>query len=501
MTEKIIIENDGPIRRFEFTVPKEGGVVELLGWNGVGKSHALNAIQQTISGGKQVPARDGTAAAEVEVFGVTARFGRRTMHSGELECEILDSKFDIGDIIDPSIKNAEAADAKRIKALIQLATGEDVAKPELFYKLLPGGQEEFEQEVSLRAQAETDVVNMAALIKRDLEAAARRDAELAEKAQLAYAADKAAVADIDISVLDDETLLAAHHEEAIKSLGQLEAEASAINESKRRASEAQQKLNAQALPASIPSEIEFVLKRAEADLSSLTSEKTKLEQRLEEVKTQIELQSKTVENLEVQLASAAAHRDLIAAWQADIDAAKDLKLITDEQLDAARSRVDGTRAAIEAGALARRAKSKLVEAETNKKAAKELKCKADNLRKAAQAVDNVLSEIVQQLDCPLRVSRGRLVTYTDRGEEVFDDLSDGERVKLVMQIAIKAVKQPGRNGLLVIDQRHWQDLNPANRKLIGELVEGTGVVIVTARATDDPALIARQVEVEPALEP
>src|SRR5688572_20728143 len=152
--KEIIVENNGPIKKFKFEVPPTGGVIELLGSSGVGKSHVLNALQQTITHGKEIPARDGTSAAEVEIFGVTARFGRRSTFSGELECEILDSKFDIGDIIDPGRQDPKAADARRIKALVQLATGEETAKPELFYKLLPGGREEFEQEVSLKAQAE-----------------------------------------------------------------------------------------------------------------------------------------------------------------------------------------------------------------------------------------------------------------------------------------------------------------------------------------------------------
>ena len=500
MTKQIIVENDGPVKRLTFSAPEEGGVVELLGYHGVGKSHVLNALQQTISHGKNVPARDGTSAAEVEVFGVTARFGRRSTYSGELTCEVLEGKFNLGDLIDPGLQNPQAADSRRIKALIQLATGEEVAKPELFYELLPGGKEEFELEVSLRAQSETDVVNMAAQVKRDLEAAARRDAELAEKARLSYEANKAAVADIDLTAIDDEQVLAAEHEKAVKSLGSLVAEANSINQAKRKAGEAQEKLNSLEKAGSVSDAISS-LKSVSDYLETLMSERRKLEQRLHELAIEINAQETLVSNAGKALKSAELHEELAVAWQADIDEAARLEPITDEQLAEAQAAVDKSRHAIETGALVRRAKLQLTQATENKNIAKELKKKSEQLRSAAQATDTVLSKIVQQLDCPLRVSRGRLVTDTDRGEEVFDDLSDGERVKLAIPIAVNAVKRQDRNGLLVISQRHWQDLSPDTRRLIAELVEGTGVVIVTARATDDQELYAARLEAEPALMP
>lgn len=499
MTKEIIIENDGPIKQFRFTVPEQGGVVELLGWHGVGKSHALNAIQQTITHGKDVPPRDGASAAEVEVFGITARFGRRSTFTGDLECEILDGRFDLGDIIDPGRQDPKAADSRRIKALIQLATGEETAKPELFYELLPGGKEEFEQEVSLRAQSETDIVNMAAQIKRDLEAAARRDAELAQKARLSWETAKRATAEVDLNAPDDEKALAAAHEAAVKTQGSLETEATSINAVLKRAEEAQQKLNDQNVKGSKPAEIEFILKRENVELARLLEEKATLEEKLKQVGFKLQLRKKSVESAENALRAAVEQQDLIAAWQADIDEASKLKPIPVSEITAAQERVVEARRALETGALVRSAKRRLTEAEADKQIAKELEAKSISLRSAAQATDIVLSKIVQQLNCPLYVSRGRVVTQTDRGEELFSDLSDGERVNLVMEIAINAVKQPGKNGLLVIGQRHWQDLNPATRLMIAEAVEGTGVVVVTGRATDDRDLIARRLEVEPAL--
>lgn len=501
-----MISNAGPIKQFSFEIPETGGVVEILGYNGIGKTHALNAIEAWATRKGKVPIRDGATTAEVEACGpgfdgITARFSRKSTFTGTLDLELLEGKFDLGDLIDPGLQNPQAADSRRIKALIQLATGEEAAKPDLFYDLLPGGKEEFEQEVSLRAQSETDVVNMAAQVKRDLEAAARRDAELAEKARLSYEANKAAVADINLTATDDEQLLAVEHEKAVKSLGSLTAEASSIERAKRKASEAQEKLKAQSQNFARPSEVEFIVSREKIELHALNGEKRKLEEQLHEITYKITRQEALLETTLASLKAASDQQDLVAAWQADIDEAAKLERITDDQLTEAQTAVDESRRAIETGALIRRAKRQLLTAEENKKVAKELKKKSDQLRSAAQATDSVLSKIVQQLDCPLRVSRGRLVTDTDRGEEVFDDLSDGERIKLAIPIAVNAVKRDGRNGLLVIGQRHWQDLSPDTRRLVAELVEGTGVVIVTARATDDPELYAAKLETEPALTP
>ena len=78
------------------------------------------AIHAAVTGKGKVPIRDGEKAALVEAFGVNLRIGARVTRGGESAAVGLEGKFDVSDIVDPGIANAESADAKRIKALVQL---------------------------------------------------------------------------------------------------------------------------------------------------------------------------------------------------------------------------------------------------------------------------------------------------------------------------------------------------------------------------------------------
>jgi RecA/RadA recombinase len=502
--KQIEISNTGPIKSFRFTVPKNGGVVELLGTSGVGKSHALNAVSAWAARRGDVPARDGTAAAEVEGIGeefdgVTARFSRRSSFSGELEVEVLSGKFDVGDLIDPGLVDPKTADARRIKALVQLATGEEAAQPELFYSLLPGGKEEFDLEVSLRAQQENDVVMMAAQVKRDLEAAARREDELATKVTARYDGIRLVYANVDLDVFDDVEALEARHTEAVQAHARTELAKLHYERVTEAARTAQRSIDAAGAEEPV-AELSEKLGQAVCEVARLQELRRSLESQLELVNVQLTNEQRTVTDTEHALARAQANAETIRLWQAAVTEATSVPVVTEDMVRQAKEAVLTLMTARNNAVIVRSAKAQLAEADEMRAKARELTARAERLREAARGTDDVLSKIVQTLNCPLTVSRGRLVTQTDRGQEHFSDLSDGERVQLVIPIAVAAVKRAGRSALLVIDQRHWQDLSPENRALVAELVDGTGVGIITARVTDDPTLRAEVLDGNPALD-
>jgi hypothetical protein len=112
------------------------------------------------------------------------------------------------------------------------------------------------------------------------------------------------------------------------------------------------------------------------------------------------------------------------------------------------------------------------------------------LREAAKGTDEVLSEVVAKTGSPLRVEAGRLVLATSRGKKtLFAELSDGERWKLALDIAIDAV---GNRGYLMIPQWAWGELQPANRRAIAEHLRKRGAVAYTAEAADVDGIIAEE---------
>ncbi len=76
-SDKIVIENIGPIERLEFA-PKPGTITVFRGRNGAGKSTALNAINGiALNGSQRLTSRDGTVGGKVEGFGATLKIARK----------------------------------------------------------------------------------------------------------------------------------------------------------------------------------------------------------------------------------------------------------------------------------------------------------------------------------------------------------------------------------------------------------------------------------------
>ena len=115
------LKNIGPLETLTFPIPEAGGVVVFHGRNGSGKSTALRAIDTTVSGKGKVSVRDGTLKGEIDAFGVRVSLARSIRRTGEAEVVSLEGRFSVADLVDPGMKDPDAADAKRIKALVQLS--------------------------------------------------------------------------------------------------------------------------------------------------------------------------------------------------------------------------------------------------------------------------------------------------------------------------------------------------------------------------------------------
>jgi hypothetical protein len=161
-----------------------------------------------------------------------------------------------------------------------------------------------------------------------------------------------------------------------------------------------------------------------------------------------------------------------------------------EQLADASDRVTRARQAVEQGALVRKAKEHLAEDVKHREDAARHRKKAMQLREAAKGTDEILSEVVAKTGSPLRVEAGPARAGHARGKKtLFAELSDGERWKLALDIAIDAV---GDRGFLTIPQWAWGELQPANRKAIAEHLRERGVLAYTAEAADGDGITAEE---------
>lgn len=480
----INLRDVGPIKDASIPVPANGGVVVLRGQNGSGKSLALGAVENLVTKGNiAVPVRDGASTAEVSAFGAVVKMGRRLSRSGELEVASLEGRFSITDIVDPKIQDPDAADSKRIKALVQLA---DVGKPdvETFRDAIPVIDEypNIEHIIS----NSNDLLSCAGAVKRELEKESRTVATTAERKAAEAKACEFSAKDVGLTAPSDKDLLNDELEGAIRDQQSLKTTYASETRATQARNEAQMafQMASEEYDGKPVSELETSLSATTAQYESITATIRDLESQLKTAKETQQTYWHAKQLAERDLKHAEEHINTVKTLQAVIDKPVEIT-VTDELLQDAQFRVLAARESVETGVKVRNALELNTKALTLRQEANENTRKADDLRESAKATDNVLSDAVQRLGCALRIRNGRLVTDTDRGEELYADLSKGEKFKVAIEIAINVV---GRGGVIVLDQEGWEGLNPANRRLIAEQLEGSGVVMVTAQCSDDEGL-------------
>jgi hypothetical protein len=488
IAKEITITNVGPVESLRLKVPVSGGLVVLKARNGRGKTKSLEAIESAVNGRGKVEVRDGALSGSVEAFGVNIKVGRKTTRSGELSVTSLEGRLDVATLVDPQVKDPGAADARRIKALIQLSGVKP--SPELFYELA-GGREALEQFASPTTLESDDLVLMAERLKRELESAARKEEDRAEHAEGRARGARESAAGVDVSGECDREKLQAALEQAIRHESELRTQRESAHKAERAAKLAKDKLE--------DAELSYSGKSAEdlrAEESRWTQQVETDTAKVRAAEEALRLATQKAAETRAELAHTIAARKQAESHEASIAALKQQlaesipTAPTDEAIQAAAEQLAKAREAVEQAGIVRRAKEQLATAEKHAGEAQSHRQQSAKLRNAAKATDEVLSEAVQRSGTALRVEAGRLVLNTKRGATYYGELSHGERWKLALDIAIEAV---GERGVLTIPQEAYESLDPTNRRMIAEHVVGRGVVILTAEASDDEEITAEVV--------
>ncbi|MCP4571455.1 MAG: AAA family ATPase [bacterium] len=484
----IAMENVGPIRHLAFPLTESGGVTVLAGRNGRGKTTALAAVDKLTTGrGNTLSVRKGQVAGQASGLGVTLTLARSVRRKGELEVETLDSRLSVADLVDPKIKDPGAADSRRIKSLVSLSGAK--ADIGLFAELLP--EPAFSTVITADAIESTDLIEMASRVKRDIESKARRVEDAARKAHAEAEALATSVGDIDTTEAIDEDAAAGEFTAANGKLAALNAQRKAAFEAGKAAEDAQDRLQL-----------------ADATYDGPTVEAAAQEH--ERAQTLVEESRLRLEDLRRQCANASeAHN---GALNAQSLAAKDLELANNHvanmdawreaigtevplppdpaALEAATERLTKARAQYNRIPLLAKAKDEQTRATAAATEAEKQRELADRLREAGRGADEVLSNIVAGLGCPLRVEAGRLLVDDPVvGEKFFADLSAGERWRLGLDIAVGVA---GSRTVFTVPQEAWEALDPINQEAVHQQAAAKGVDILTAEATDDEDVVARE---------
>lgn len=482
-TRTISAENLGPIAHTEFSLDSPG-VTVLVAPNGVGKSILLEAVQAAARGSGKLPLRDRTKKGKVEAFGATITIGGACRHTGSFEVTNLEGRFDLAALVDPRIKDPEAADRARIKALVALTGVEASANLFRLQESFP----DFDAIVTPEALGTDDLIEMAAKIKACYDAAALRSERRAEH-ESGQAAALSSVCDIDMDAESDAAALQQQYNAARDAVIKLEERA------RNAVTAREQVARAESLLKEIAGESLAKERVTLTDfLDGVDVEINDRNEAIQELLSRVETLRAEVKGIQSQATSS---RTRITDIDRQLKLAAEAKSVLSksafteppsaEDIQAAKDDVHVAEQAIEIGSMIRQAKAKAIKASEHRRESASCQEKAVKYRDAGKSTDEVLSSVIR---CPqMRVESdgkaSRLVTdYMIRGGAIpYHDLSDGEKWTIAIDIG---ADQVGVGGLLVISQIGWEGIDGANRKAIHEHAVKRGVYILTAEASSDP---------------
>lgn len=477
----IEVNNVGPVEEFRYELA-DYGVHVLRGRHGAGKTTVLRTVQLATDGrSDRKPAKsDGVPRGDATVAGKTLCITRSVRTEGELSVEGL-GDLSIADLHTPRYDNAETRDRHRIASLLRLVGVK--ADAALFYPIA-GGRDNFNHLIDADSLKTDDLVEMAARVKRRFERLAVEHETRASKHQQCAAAEAASAAGVDVSQPDDADALADTVRDAIRAQAALEQQRVSADQAMQRAFAARERL------ASLPPPKDLAALNEAETAACRASDFAELERKTAWEAYQAAEARRVAAARAVETATAAreaAQREQQVRDELDRTIAEAAETVcpTDTAIADAAAKVRAAHAAVETGVRIRAAKDAIRRAAVEQANAKAEAAAAENLRKAAKGTLDVLCEAIAGVpNCPLRVAYdddgdARLVIATTRSdEEPFDERSDGERWRVVLDIAAS----PDR--LIVLPQAAFGELSDGMRDALDRLARERRCYILTAQADD-----------------
>jgi DNA repair exonuclease SbcCD ATPase subunit len=490
MTSEITARNIGPVREFSIPLREGGGLTELVGINGAGKSSILAALQRAMGGNADVAKTDGSLRGALEVCGVKLMVtGSGARRSGELEAASIEGRFDISDIVDPGIKSPEAADLARAKAILEV-TGK---KPDLeLFKASCGGASLIEAVATDPTRNAKSLVEMATHLKRDLEARRRIYQSRATALGGEAKALRESAAGVNIGVETGEVTLAAAQRDAIRSEAKLEEQAKAASDAAQRGQEAAGAMARASAEYTGPT-VEQAQRTAEQMLEARDKAEDNvqdLERKLQDARNVLEQAEQTWNSAVDVCEVARSHEQTIRQAETALQSASAIQGPSDADLAAAAQAVQQANEAMMAGADARTARTALNDAAEKDAVVKEYLAKVEELTTFSRATfEEVLTQAVHVPG--ITFSEARMFWAppgSGQPPELFERLGRGQQCKISADIAVQRIEELGLEGiaLLILKQEHNEGLDPENRAALNAHLQSVGANMITARATDGP---------------
>lgn len=475
MNATIEIENIGPVE--EFSAELKPGITVLRGPQGVGKTTILRTVELATTGdvAGKLSKRDGSKQGEATVAGKTLKINKTTRYDGELEVEGL-GDCDLAAIHTPKFEKPETRDADRIKQLVRLAGIESSFA--LFNGLIPPDVTIDPEDVQ-----SDDLVVMAGKVKREIDKVALAAEKESDKDAATAKAKLDSIKGLDLSKEPDTDALRAAWNTAIANESTLKANALAATNAAQQAEQSRKKLDEALAKTTISVDDAMAAqsrayteqKDADNNVANLKTQLAAAEAAAKDAKAKAEAADET-------LKQASLHAQNIATLRESL--AENVTGPTEQELLQATEAKDKAEFAYNEGIRIKDALKIEKEARAANDAAKLHSKRAEKLREAATKCFKVVTDAIGKIpDCPLFVREidgsPRLCLKTDRSEaEPFDELSDGERWKVLIPLATAP------NRVVTLSQAGFGELQPANRTLLHRLVAERGGYLLTAQADD-----------------
>lgn len=497
---EIEVKNLGPIEEFRYEM-SEPGLHLLVGPQGSGKSTTLRTVELATQGETSLKPtkRDGSKNGEATVCGKTLKISRTTREEGELTVEGL-GDLDLTSLHWPKFATPAIRDKTRIATLCRLSGLKGGVDD--FKAIVP--EAEWNQLVGPKVTITDDIVELASRVKRAVDAGAAAVEKDAEAQEASVAFHRKMYEGVDLTLTCDEATLSEEYTKAVgdhqRLLGEVKATetAKANLEASRRALEAMPVVDLVGITAAAEQDIadaETVEGEAAQLLAWEIGEVRSLEQQLEAAKGKLAAQEKELVKARAALKTArdSAAQQIEAARKAVEQRTHLEEAIvsavppehSQEEVAQAAWRVQAASAAIDTGRTVRAAIAAKAKAGEHEENAKTLTKKAESLRTCAKKVMSVLGDSIAKIpNCPLKVlvnddGETRLVIESDRSDhEYFDELSDGERWKVIVPLCLK------ENRLLTLPQAAFGEMAPSTAAALDEMIRSQGAYVLTAVAAD-----------------
>ncbi|KKM85206.1 hypothetical protein LCGC14_1291400 [marine sediment metagenome] len=497
MSETIKLENAGPVESLTVPILDEGGITVIKGMNDCGKSLSLEAFQALLGGSQKIRKRFGSPQGVVEGLGATIRLMANARASGECEAVSLTGKLDIGDLIDPGLKNPVAADKERIKTLLTVrGVKADIG---LFCPMAGISQDEMKQFASDATLASTHLVDMAARLKTDFEAASRKAGDNAKTAEADARAKRESAEGIDLEAESDGEKLQDRLEVAIRDettvIQTRDNSVAAFDKvAKARTKLAEAKTNYDG-----PT-LEEAKKRVDEVGDHLDSARVEVAARRKALEAAEEEESRldTLFRMAIDKRTATAqHEDAMAGWSETIADAANVEEVSNADIQAAVQAVRDARDAAENGVRIRDAKKALAEADDLQSDANLHQNVAEQLRDAAKGTIDVLAKAVKAgALIPVTDDNGkfRFAVKPENGEDrrtYYHNLGPGLRTSIAIREVAACLRDLDpeviKHAVVVLPQSPWEGLDWLERLRVYKEVKQLGVNVVTGECDKDPA--------------